>query len=94
MSVIVFFCARCGSPLEVERDGWTMPLRNLDPGDVVVPLKPCAYCLEKEKKSGARVAQGIAHLLGSAKDIDAAERTVQQLLEQADAEAAEGESHA
>ena len=90
MSTVVFFCARCGSPLKVKRDGWAEPLRGLDPGDVVVPLNPCAYCLEKEKKSGARVAQGIAHLLGSAKDIDAAERTVQQLLEQADAEEAEG----
>lgn len=88
MSTVAFFCARCGSPLEVERDGWALPL--LDPGDVVVPLKPCACCLEKAKKSGSRVAQGIAHLLGSAKDIDAAERAVQQLLEQADAEEAEG----
>ena len=90
MSVIVFFCARCGSPLEVERDGWAEPLRSLDPGDVVVPLTPCAYCLEKAKRSGSRVAQGIAHLLGSAKDIDAAERTVQQLLEQADDDAEGG----
>lgn len=90
MSTVVFFCARCGSPLEAERDGWAEPLLRLDPGDVVVPLKPCAYCFEKAKKSGSRVAQGIAHLLGSAKDIDAAERAVQQLLEQADAEEAEG----
>ena len=92
MSTVAFFCARCGSPLEVERDGWALPLRDLDPGDVVVPLKPCACCLEKAKKSGSRVAQGIAHLLGSAKDIDAAERTVQQLLEQADDDAEGGAS--
>lgn len=90
MSVIVFFCARCGSPLEVERDGWADPHVNLKPCDVVVPLTPCIYCLENAKKRSSRVAQGIAHLLGRAKDIDAAERAVQQLLEQADDDAEGG----